>query len=303
MLVVVLVGGCGPRVVLDEDDGSEGGDEAGTSAASTSSGSSESSDDSGAADDRGDFPPPDPGTSTGSPGADESTGVGDSGTIELCPEIEAESVYCLSSSFTAWFLIGADTGMSCAIDLPLFDIDTHSIAWLGDDVFACPRDGSGNSALTRIRMLDGSIDAADVACEAVAGYHGGLLVLPSVATGPLNVYDSFDAAVSGAPSMAIDVDPFASRMTVSGDRLFAAWHSTAELEVWDLGTQSQLESVPLEGHDGWVNGIAVVDNRLFLVTSSPADTFIEFDATTGARVTEYPVVAAHPSGLACRRGG
>jgi hypothetical protein len=290
--------GCGPRILLDQGEATDDGPA--ESSASTTSGSSGPSETGGP-------PVPVPVTSFGSSGTDESTGFpGSTGQVDgdLCPHIQAESVYCFGSTQTGMYMIGADTGTSCAIDVPGFGVDTSSLAWIGDDVFACPRDGSGESWLTRASLLDGSLEPSEVPCEAVAAYHGALLLMPTPAHGGAYlVYNSFADAIAGMQSRVIDVSPFASRMTVGDDVLYAAWHSTDRLEVWDLATESERDPIRLENHDGWVNGIAVVDNRLFLVSRLPDSVFIEFDATTGARVAEHALVSASPEGLACGRGG
>ena len=77
-------------------------------------------------------------------------------------------------------------------------------------------------------------------------------------------------------------------MTVHGSTLYSAWHSTVEIQVHDLPTESTLPSIFPEGYDTWVWGMAVTDDGLLALASRGEINM--FDVATGAFIrTVYPV--------------
>jgi hypothetical protein len=105
----------------------------------------------------------------------------------------------------------------------------------------------------------------------------------------------------------------ASRFTVHGGEVFAAWHSTDTIDVHDVNTGELLRSIPLEGWDTWVWGMSVTDGELHLSnhfvddSEAPRDAqpIVSFDPVTGARLNEvrisvFPTVYGFAaSGLWC----
>lgn len=204
-----------------------------------------------------------------------------------CASITAESSYCMAiDGFVDHRLImlGLDSGTTCgAVRAQAELLDTSSMAWIGEYVYVCPLD----FGLTRIAIADGSVDSAPMPCDAVTAYDGGLLVMPfggGPDAGTLLHFASFEDVVQDNRARTIQLDPFASRMTVSGERGYFAWHSTESVEVADLMDNAPFESISLEGYDGWIHGMAVLDDGR-LVIGGPAsngnDDLFRFDADTG----------------------
>jgi hypothetical protein len=175
-----------------------------------------------------------------------------------------------------------------------------SIALVEDHALFC----SDFGRLTRVHLESGAVEHAAVSCEAVAGWKGQLLIMPSAASGDsvgalstLRLYATFEDIENGAQPTVITTDYWASRMTAHGDRLYLAWHSTDMLEVRALPDGAALPDVVLEGFDDWADGLAIVDDELFI---NSWDGIFRFDAATGEQTDFVATGAPMLMGLACR---
>jgi hypothetical protein len=203
-----------------------------------------------------------------------------------CEHIASESAYCLSRTGGSPAVIGLDSGSVCQNDaigsatVP----NTSSLGWQGDYAYGCVYD----RGLARISLVDGSVDIAPLACEAVTVHEdGGLLVMPFFGTDFPNLsvfsvirFDSFEAAARLELAEVLPVEPWASRMAADGGRGYFAWHATSTIEVADLAT-GELESVVLEGYDDWILGLDAVDGKLLVLGSWTDPGMRVFNATTG----------------------
>ncbi len=230
-----------------------------------------------------------------------------------CAQLATESTYCMSMGSGAPIFFGLDSGRVCS-GVPMnTSVSSHSVsslAWLGDYAYACLH-GRG---LARISLMDGTVDIAPIACEAVSTHRDGLLVMLGYGSGssPESMgavihFDSFAAAVRREPSCWLGIRPHATRMAVHGDRGYFAWHSTGTLSTTLLGPQSSMQELKLEGYDGWVFGMdATDDGRLLILGPGGASEprLFLFDRTTGASLGAHPVRLSS-MGLACvsRYGG
>ena len=88
-------------------------------------------------------------------------------------------------------------------------------------------------------------------------------------------------------------------MTVNGDLLYSAWHSTDEVLVNSLPTGEELPSIHLEGYDTWIWGMSVTDEGLLCIANR--GTITVFDVNTGAQleVIETTGGGSMFGGLAC----
>lgn len=81
----------------------------------------------------------------------------------------------------------------------------------------------------------------------------------------LGIFPSFDALDLDRPRARVMLSGF-TRLQVDGTTLYGAWHSTHELEVFDLrdlGADPRI--IPLEGFDTWVNGIGVAGGMIHVL--------------------------------------
>jgi hypothetical protein len=220
-----------------------------------------------------------------------------------CEHIAGESAYCLSGSGGTPVVIGLDSGSVCQNDAlgSATAPDTSSLGWRGDYAYGCVYD----RGLARTSLVDGTVDIAPMACEAVTvDEDGSLLVMPffgtdfpELSTFSVIRFESFEAAARLEIAEVLPVEPWASRMAVDGDRGYFAWHATSTIEVADLAT-GELESVVLEGYDDWILGLDAVDGKL-LVLGSWADPGLRvFNATTG-KLEGVIATGFAAEGLAC----
>jgi hypothetical protein len=221
--------------------------------------------------------------------------------VELpgCDAVTSESQYCLTATSGGISVLGLDTGEMCSVTSTSAPLDggyTTSFAWRGELLYACT--GAG---LIRISLHDGSWEAAQVGCEAVADYDGGLLLMSDHSDpydhGTLRSYPDYQAVLDLAPDRTYVHRPYVSRMAVHGDRLFGAWHSTDTIDVSDLALDEPIGELGLEDYDEWVLGIAVTDDET-LVLANGRDRIVLFDTRTGLKIREFSV-SEHVTGLAC----
>ncbi|HEU4412629.1 MAG TPA: hypothetical protein VFS43_45720, partial [Polyangiaceae bacterium] len=165
--------------------------------------------------------------------------------------------------------------------------DTSSVAslgWVGEYAYAC---NFPENQLYRISVRDGSVETADLPCDAATSHQGGILVLNGLSApegGGLWHFDSFEAAQLGRPQQTFDITPYATRIATNGGRAYAAWHSTPSIETAPIEPGGALSQVNLQGFDDWVWAMDVLDDGRLLINSgyfSNVDGFLVFDAQTG----------------------
>ncbi|MFZ5785066.1 MAG: hypothetical protein ACOY3Y_01365 [Acidobacteriota bacterium] len=92
-------------------------------------------------------------------------------------------------------------------------------------------------------------------------------------------------------------------MTTHGPTLYAAWHATDEILVYDIPTARALPSIHPAGYDTWVMGMAATDDGLLVLNANVSEGRVAiFDLETGAWLRDvHPEVGPAPmvSGLAC----
>jgi hypothetical protein len=208
----------------------------------------------------------------------------DTGSAD-CDAVMAEGWYCLSLFDDHIGLIGLETGATC----PLFALGAESIssvnslALIGTDLFACEQ-----GQFHRWSLVDGSVETLDFeslygdGCNSAAAWNDRLLLMPVGSYYPdqLLLFESYDDLIAGEHSIVM-VDYYASRMTVHGDTVYFAWHSTNEVDVATLSDGTPQPTIPLEDYDYWIWGMSITEDGL-LVVSGMGSTLYVFDAATGA---------------------
>lgn len=216
-----------------------------------------------------------------------------------CESITSESQYCLTAAAGGIAVLGLDSGELCGVvstSAPLGGGYTTSFAWRGELLYACT--GAG---LIRISLRDGSWEAAQVGCEAVADYDGGLLLMADHSDSydhrTLRSYPDYQAVLDLAPDRTYVHRPYVSRMAVRGDRFYGAWHSTDTIEISDLALDEPIGVLALEDYDEWVWGIAVPDDETLVLTNGRGRIAL-FNIQTGLKVREFSA-PEQITGLAC----
>ena len=206
-----------------------------------------------------------------------------------CEAVMAESTYCVTTSDDTLGVLGLDSGEVCPVaetTAPLWRPDSHSIAWFGEILYACSQAG-----LVRISLRTGDWEAAQLDCDAVAAHGNDILVMLPLFRGifsgvdNLFAYPSYDALLEGRHAASYDVGFGSTRMTVSADTFYGAWHATDSIDVVDLPSERPLGVLTLEDYDDWILGMAVTDDGR-LVVSGPewGAVVVTFDLATGRQL-------------------
>lgn len=223
---------------------------------------------------------------------------------EECAEVAAESAYCLTMDYEGATLVGIDTGRVCTFGASLdSSLQNPSFAWQGMSIVTCGNDWSANT-VGRYDLITGEIDATTLLCRSVTDLGDRILVAEGIESPTLRVYDDFDAIVADAPAEVLDITIQGTRMWTDGEILLDAWHATDVL--WRQTMDGEpLGDLPLQGYDGWIDGMFVHEGTLLVLTRGDGHDNIvrSFDPRSGAavdmRVLEDLLL---PQGLRCRPG-
>jgi WD40 repeat protein len=159
--------------------------------------------------------------------------------------------------------------------------DITSIAWRRQAMYACAYD----IGLVRISLVDGSVEIAQISCEAVTDYRGSILLQEE--WNALYEYRTYESLLAGEFAATHDGGGGISSMASNGDILYSAWHSAGTVERVDLGTGRILTPLTLQGYDGWLLGMDVTDDGQLAVSGDTwGDTIRIYDAETGSKVRE-----------------
>lgn len=230
-------------------------------------------------------------TTAESGGSESTTGV------VSCDEIMLESAYCMYAGLGSLQLIGLDSGEQCEMTVVAGDHQPWSLVWVGDDLVTC------DAVQRRVGSIDtftGEHITTDQPCEAIAPHPLGFVVLQTFAGEPMVVFASFDDALTGSSVDLLGMAPQAATLTTADGLLYAAWHSTDHLEVWDLALQTRLDDLYLERYDDWIYGMSIVDNTVYALGH---ERLVGFDISSGARLVDIPMDGTYGRGLACQHGG
>jgi WD40 repeat protein len=296
-IATIVLTACGPRIVVDENGGTA--DNGGTSESGAPEPGTSGDDGSSVttnADTTGVVP--DPATSAGT--TDTASTVGDSTALEPdlpCPNLEDESARCIFLVDSSVYVVGMDSGQWCPVVTASDPIDATTIAWEFESMYLC--NGADDHTVASVDLITGAVTRTENACQTVVDVWADLLVEP-YGPGPWRRYQSFEDVPNETEHDILDIDPQATRFTTHGDILYGAWHSTSSVELWDLDEDLLFAVLPLEGHDGWVHGLGVVDSRLFVLTGEAGVTILVFDDNTGEQIGEVPLDGIpYAQGLSC----
>ncbi|QRK08437.1 hypothetical protein JQX13_52465 [Archangium violaceum] len=228
-----------------------------------------------------------------------------------CAEFASESAYCLTLNGGMPTVLGLDSGRICSSGVPAQLSNLSSVsswAWQGDYTYACIRE----RGLARVSLVDGSVDIAPIACQAVSTHREGLLLLldydgkNTSLLGALAQFDSFEAAARREASCLLDTRLHASHMAVRGDQGYFARHVAGEILTARLGQAEAPQELPLQGYDDWIQGMhATDDGRLIILGPDRATNTTRlflFELSSGEALGLHPMEAIG-SGLMCRSPG
>lgn len=284
---LVMAGlGCGPRVLSEGSSGEHSGGHSGDDA-----------DGDGEVDDDGGLPPP---TADGDTTSDEPPPTGPFEAV-VCPDVVVESAYCLASrqSSTDIAIVGVDSGTACAVAVAS-EGPIESLAWIGDAFYYC--DPTQQTAI-RFDLWTGATQSVAAGCSAITELDDQLLVVPGLGSAPqdpVRIYTDWSVlTAAGDPVGSFSAEMNATRFGAGNGIFYGAWHSTYELDRFDVAGDFGPDPLQLVDHDDWVFGLDHVGGQIIIATRGY--TLRVFDAETGARVRDV-TMSEDVWGLACRPG-
>jgi hypothetical protein len=224
-------------------------------------------------------------------------------TESSCKNVRSESHYCAAvfyGSGRAIGLIGMDSGHVCLSSETEASgaEDIRSGAMINGHFYGCTDDG-----LTQIDIYNGNRQSSEEDCEAVDRFNGGLLTMRHSTSDYFDFYATFSLPMGTPTETFGPIDHRSSRMAVNGNTLYTAWHSTNEVERFDLPTGNFLRAITLEGYNGWIYGMSVTPDGILFINAR-GDEIRLFDADSGAALGIVPLATrsppiGKPHGLAC----
>lgn len=217
-----------------------------------------------------------------------------------CAPVVSESAFCLSTTAAGVVATGLDSGAACTVTASDVDLTAQSISWGGEFLYLC---SSEHRILTRLDLGSGALDKAYIYCDGVTAWDGELLLFPH-SDDPFfdawrgYTFYSFETAQCVGPTQILPDAPVETRFAVSGDVLSALWGSGDTLQRYDLPDLDAIDTVTLEGVEGLLYGLSVLDADRVVINTSAGGYLRIHSPTTGALLDAVPV-AAVSSGLAC----
>lgn len=185
---------------------------------------------------------------------------------------------------------------------------TGGIARQGDTLVMAAYLGN-NFQWVELDLVADVFTAGGGTSEVSVSTHAGDLV--AFCGGGVCTYPDFAALDANSPASVVPCDYYATRHGVHGDTLYTAWHSTTEIDVFDVFSGAYLDTLELEDYDTWVWGISRVGDVLYVIDdgrgaySDQGVRIASFDAFTGTHLGSMFVdldpllYGQRPSGLWC----
>lgn len=233
-------------------------------------------------------------------GSPEGGDTGDSAVGDTGDDDGWEGLWDPPEGYTCWTLytdystgqyfagtLDLESGLATpVVELPAEEYqvvtDSSSLGREGETLYTCR---GGEELLVTISLVDGTVTYTDTPCWSAARWrgrsaHAGSVVLLAPTSDSLVGYPDLASATAGEPGDPLvgGASVHASRITISDDLVFAAWHSTDTVDVVALAMGTVMPSIVTEDRAGWVWGMAVVDDVLFIQSFSQ---IYAFDRATG----------------------
>jgi hypothetical protein len=235
------------------------------------------------------------------PGWDEHPDGGED--LDTCGDVLKQSAYCLTIEIHggALYWVGLDDGAICdAGQLPDPEggqMPGQSLMVVDEVVYICASDENGEPALFEYDLATQRSERFDVSCSSLfPDPRGGFMATPHLGgdgpVGGINRYDSLDALLEGDASSRLDGEYGShAAMAAYGDFLYTAWHSSQEIEEYDLASGRRLRTIQLDRPDDWIFGFAVLRDRIVLTAPGRLASMSVYDLETGDEL------AVHDFGL------
>jgi hypothetical protein len=240
-------------------------------------------------------------TSGTGPGGCDTAGAGPGSEAlppivgEQCSQVENWQTVCLTIGYgSSLFAFELETGLGCNVmTFEEFRGGINSMAVINETIMAC---GLSEDVLYRLDMQTGEVESVQGACHTITSSEGRILLKRASPPDELVVYDSYQHYLCSRDTI-LPVDDNNSVIGAWGGTLCTAWHSTNELNRYALPVGGTAELVQLQGFDGWVHGIAPLeDGRIVILSQGEVYTF---DPSGAALAVLQGLPLVTPGGLRC----
>jgi hypothetical protein len=180
---------------------------------------------------------------------------------QRCPFTVDWETVCITQTYQGLLAFNLATGNGCKLGEYDGLSGANTLVITGQYVIGCDGDTEGISRL----------DLANETSERFPGGCSSMTLLGDrwlVKRGDFQLFDSFDDAVVGATFEVLGIQDNNSRVGALGDRLYTAWHSTDELNRYDLANGNIPTAITLENFDGWVMGLVPLDDGRIVILST-----------------------------------
>lgn len=163
-------------------------------------------------------------------------------------------------------------------------LHTEGLARLGDSLIMSADTGDDYNWV-EIDMAGGGVTIGSGSWGGPVSVSAGELIRDC--GGDLCRYPDFAALDSSSPSSQVPANFWGERIAGTDTEIYVAWHSTEELDIHDAFNACWTDDIELEDWDGWVYGMSVVGDRIFLKGNE--DRIAGFDRYTGALLVDHTV--------------
>ena len=217
------------------------------------------------------------------------------------PGMPEKGCYLLTSSYYGPVVISriTETGLEPEAQIDHWNIyggihQVHGLTWFDDVWYAC------SNNVIRIDPETSTASQSDIRCQGL-GRWGSNLALTNP-NGSAYAYATEADLLADTPSAEIGTGNLTvSRGAIVGTEFYGAWHSTERLEVVNLDDGLH-RTLPLQGFDTWVWGVAAIDGKVLVLDDGRADNSGDvsvwyFDAATGEQTHRVTVSGDEDTGL------
>ena len=186
-------------------------------------------------------------------------------------------------------LVDASTGSTCRVvtfpsSVPIGNVT--SLASIETDVYFCASPaGQDRGHLTKVSLVDGSVNTATFDCTSTTAFGGKLVVLRDIGS-PLQIFDNF--ADFGSPEM-LSIPECGNRLGFGDNRLYSTFSQPNNVFAYDPDTKAS-SSFAMPQNTMGVFGLAAHDGALTILDGVPDTQFLaRFSTASGAPVSSTPV--------------
>jgi hypothetical protein len=175
--------------------------------------------------------------------------------------------------------VGLDSGrvrLGAGIDGSAVTGVASSIAFVGGELYFC-ESGEAADEVLRVSVASGDVSSTGAECVAITGDGTRLLVLTDDEI--VRAYADEGDLIAGDEAATYEPGGLFSRIAATDTELLTAWHSTDAVARGPFA--GPFEAVTLDGYDGAINGLDLLDDGRLVVAADIESGVLLFDGESG----------------------